>query len=193
MREFVCEHDCELSVEQYWDLRYDVGFDFFCADELEKGGSSVVAVDNEEEATEQGTLVTRTVTLRFNENPIPKFLRPLVSSLAGEAEHCSTTRRVFCRERPAPRLTFVSELPGQLSKYVHITGEHWAVATAPERCRQCTIVRVGVRVPVAAASMEEEFERSARKAWAELPAQCAAYAAHSEQARFARRGADVLA
>ena len=62
---------CNLSAEEFWALRMDVGFDLFMAN-ARSGGCEVL------ELKEQGESVTRTTLLTYQENPIPPALRGML-------------------------------------------------------------------------------------------------------------------
>ena len=64
---------CNLSAEEFWGLRMDVGFDLFMAN-ARSGGCEVL------ELKEQGESVTRTTLLTYQENPIPPSLRGMLGA-----------------------------------------------------------------------------------------------------------------
>ena len=196
MREFLCDHMCDLSAEHFWELRYDLGFDLFCGEEFEQmSKSTLCAVHEQEERTESGVFVRRSTTTQYNEScPIPPLLKKLLGSMAGTADETlrTLTVREWCRKSSEPHMRIETQMPGPLAKLVRIESEHWVVPLSPTQCTQCTCVRITANVPMVSAMVEAELERLMCAGWAKLPEQCVAYVQSKRHAEFVQRGQQLV-
>ena len=65
---------CQLSAEEFWALRMDVGFDVFMAD-ARGGGCQVLDLSEHKDG-----MVDRSTLLTYQENPIPPSLRSMLGA-----------------------------------------------------------------------------------------------------------------
>ena len=91
-RQIECKHLCEMSVEEFWALRLDVGFDKHIAEEGKQNCDW--SLNEEFKDAEGNRQIRRTAKTTYKENPVPKSVRNMV----GDGEFAFTVRSTFWPE-----------------------------------------------------------------------------------------------
>ena len=127
---------CNLSAEEFWWLRMDVGFDLYMANARD-GGCEVLELNEGTEKVERVTLLT------YQENPIPPSLRGML----GATEFSFKVKAHWHKHKYDAEhgMTFTSE-PPVFADRIKVGGRQWLEVVGPRQCRIQQQTNVSVKI-----------------------------------------------
>ena len=159
---------CNLSAEEFWGLRMDVGFDLFMAN-ARSGGCEVL------ELKEQGESVTRTTLLTYQENPIPPSLRGML----GANEFSCKVKARWSRHKfeAGHGMAFTSE-PPVFADRIKVGGTQWLEPVSATQCRVLQQTDVSVKIFGVGGQVEAALSQQITDSCAIMPRLAEEYVGH---------------
>lgn len=163
---------CNMSAEDFWALRQDIGFDEHIA-AVDKQNAEWLVNEPSVDAEGNGQ-IRRTTRLTYKENPIPKSVRGMVGDGDFSFKVTSTLwTHLFDEAHP---MAFKTGLP-VFSDRISIEGIQWCEPISATQCKLCARVNVSVKVTGLSSQIEKTIEKGSKDAYAALPGHAEAYVA----------------